>query len=125
MGMSTMQRRLLAGAIAAVRHGIESGRLPDRTDPVWPDLAKTLCSLAGLTDGALQSAYRKEVLVEVTSRENAMRMQIAAVRSGGELVMDELVLTSSQLEAYQPASRELSLVSGKALADIYFKECVK
>lgn len=40
-------------------------------------------------------------------------------------MMDELVLTSSQLETYQQASRELSLVSGKELADIYFKECVK
>lgn len=57
--------------------------------------------------------------------EAAMRLQIAAVRSGGEFIMDELVLTSSQLEAYQQASRELSLVSGKELADIYFKECVK
>lgn len=57
--------------------------------------------------------------------ESAMRMQIAAVRSGGELVMDELALTSPQLETYQQASRELSRVSGKELADIYFKECVK
>lgn len=57
--------------------------------------------------------------------EFAMRLQIAAVRSGGEFVMDELVMTSSQLEAYQQATRELSLVSGKELADIYFKECVK
>lgn len=57
--------------------------------------------------------------------EYAMRMQIAAVRSGGELMMDELVLTPSQLDVYQQASRELSLVSGKELADIYFKECVK
>lgn len=57
--------------------------------------------------------------------EAAMRLQIAAARSGGEFMMDELVLTSSQLEAYQQASRELSRVSGKELADIYFKECVK
>lgn len=59
------------------------------------------------------------------AREHAMRVQIAAARSGGELVLDELILTSSQLGAYQKASRELSLVSGKELADIYFKECVK
>lgn len=57
--------------------------------------------------------------------ESVMRMQIAAARSGGELVLDELILTSSQLDAYQQASRELSSVSGKELADIYFKECVK
>lgn len=61
----------------------------------------------------------------VLAKESTMRLQIAAVRSGGEFVMDELVLTSSQLGAYQQASRELSLVSGKELAVIYFKECVK
>lgn len=125
MGMSVMSRRLYGGAIAAVRHGLESGRLPDRTDPVWPDLAKTLCSLADLTDDALREAYCKEVLSAKAHREYAMRMQIAAVRSGGEFMMDELILTPSQLEAYQRASRELSLVSGKELADIYFKGCVK
>jgi hypothetical protein len=54
-----------------------------------------------------------------------MRMQIAAARSGGELVHDELVLTAVQLVAYQQASRELALMSGKELADVYFKECVK
>lgn len=125
MGMSVMSRRLYGGAIAATRHGIESGRLPDRMDPVWPDPAKTLCSLADLTDDALREAYCKEVLLAKAPRECAMRLRIAAVRSGGEFVMDELILTSSQLEAYPQASRELSLVSGKELADIYFKECVK
>lgn len=60
----------------------------------------------------------------VLAREHAMRMQIAAARSGGEFVLDELILTSSQLDAYQQASRELSSVSGKELADLYFKECV-
>lgn len=69
--------------------------------------------------------YHKFLWTSVLARECAMRVQIAAVRSGGEFVMDELVLTSSQLDAYQRASRELSLVSGKELADIYFKECVK
>lgn len=69
--------------------------------------------------------YPKFLWTSVLARGCAMRVQIAAVRSGGEFVMGELVLTSSQLEAYQRASRELSLVSGKELADIYFKECVK
>lgn len=57
--------------------------------------------------------------------ESAMRMRIAAARSGGEFVLDELILTASQLNAYQQAARELSLVSGKELVEIYFKECVK
>lgn len=70
--------------------------------------------------GAPLSLCRHHYATEV-----AMRLQIAAVRSGGEFVMDELILTSSQLEAYQQASRELSLMSGKGLADTYFKECVK
>lgn len=62
---------------------------------------------------------------QFSATECAMRMQIAAARSGGELVLDELILTSSQLDAYQQASRELALMSGKELADIYFKECVR
>lgn len=62
---------------------------------------------------------------QFSATECAMRVQIAAARSGGEFVLDELILTSSQLDAYQQAARELSLVSGKELVDIYFKECVK
>lgn len=71
------------------------------------------------------ATYPQFLWTSVMAREYAMRMQIAAARSGGEFVLDELILTTSQLGAYQKASRELSLVSGKELADIYFKECVK
>jgi len=71
------------------------------------------------------ATYPQFLWTSVTARECAMRMQIAAARSGGELVHDELVLTAVQLVAYQQASRELALMSGKELADVYFKECVK